>query len=603
MTESRPSDWQTYARLAGYVRSRSWYFLVAIFAYLCASLGEVFFAQILGSVVDSFNFDSPAGDLVAERKFWLPDFFLQLDLPKTILFSSMIGIAALIRALGTVLGEFLLSRVSFHVVHTIRCELHDRLLVLPSSYFDSSRQGEISNRLTDTTAKLRDTVTDVLKILFQDGGKLVLMLGAMFLINLYLTLLFLALAPIVAVIVRIASRRFRRISENIQASMGEVTHIGQETVGFFKSIRAYGAIEPQRSAFHRASERNRSQHLKLIATKAFSAQFIQLLVALGIAGLVGILFIERVSEGMTAGQLVAYIGLAGALASPVKRLSDVNARIQMGLAAASEIFEQIDLDAETDSGSKTLSNVRGEIEFKNVVFRYAPGSRNALDGVSLSITAGQTFALVGSTGGGKTTLVELMLRFHEPTSGQILLDDGLIDSFSKQSLRRHIALVSQEVLLFNDTLRSNIAFGELRQSSESQILDAIERSHVSEFVDKLPRGLDTIVGDRGSNLSQGQRQRVLIARAILKDAPILILDEATSALDAESETLVQSAIDDVMSKRTTLVVAHRLSTIENADVIAVLEQGKIIESGTHHELLSAQSRYAHLYRSQFKDAV
>ena len=594
-----PKDVQTYGRLATYIRSKAWLFVIAIVAFLAASAGEVFFAQILGSVVDSFSTSSTATEQVATRNLWLPDYFLKFGLPLAISFSLMIGVAATVRAIGTVLGEFLLSRVSFHVVHTIRCELHARLLVLPSFYFDSNKQGALSNRLTDTTSKLRDTVTDVQKILLQDGGKLILMLGYMFVINLYLTMLFLALAPIVAVIVRIASRRFRTISTNIQTSMGEVTHVGQETVNFFKTIRAFGGTSNQDKKFQSASEQNRKQHLKLVATKAVSAQFIQLLAAFAIAILVGILFIDQVSGGMTPGQLVTYVGLAGALVSPIKSLSDVNARIQVGLAAATEIFDQIDMDAETDKGTETLKRAQGEIRFENVTFQYTSMSRPSLRDISINIGAGQTFALVGSTGSGKTTLMEMLVRFYEPDTGEILIDGSPISRYSKASLRRQIALVSQEVFLFNDTLRSNITLGELNAASDERILDAIQRSRVGEFIDRLPRGLDTIVGDRGSNLSQGERQRVLIARAILKDAPILIFDEATSALDAESEALIQTALAEVMQNRTTLVVAHRLSTIENADTIAVMEQGQIVEIGTHSELMAEAGRYAFLRKTQF----
>ena len=604
------TDWQTYGRLTSYVRSRAWYFVIALFAFCLAAIAEVFFAQILGSVVGSFEAmtEGSTADITTNSEpvkswYWLPDYFLHyIPWPIPVLFACMIGVAALVRALSNVVGEFLLSRVSFFVVHAIRCELHDRLLMLPCSYFDESRQGDISNRLTDTTSKLRDTATDVLRILMQDGGKLVFMLGAMLLINLYLTLLFFVLAPIVAIVVRYASRRFRQISIRIQSSMGEVTHFGQETVVLHKTIRAYGAQDQQSSAFQDASATNRRQHLKMVATKASSAQFIQLLVAFVIASLVGILFIDQIKGGMDAADIITYIGLAGALASPIKRLSDLNARIQIGLAAATEIFDHVDQDEELDSGSDELCVKQATIEFNHVDFSYSNADKQALADITVTVEPGQTIAIVGSTGAGKTTLIQLLLRFYEPTSGQILLNGIPISSYTKKSLRNHLAFVSQEVILFNDTIRANIAYGQLQRASEAQIQSAIQRARVDVFTQRMHQGLDSKVGDRGTNLSQGERQRILIARAILKDAPILILDEATSSLDAESESLIQEALNEMMVGRTTLVVAHRLSTIVNADTIAVLDNGHIIELGSHQELLAKKGRYALLHASQFRNA-
>lgn len=609
-SKRRQSDWQTYGRLTSYVRSRAWYFLIAILAFFLAAIAEVFFAQILGSVVNSFEVSTEdsinnvaSGSVSTTSWFWLPNYFLDyIPWPIPVLFACMIGAAALVRALSNVVGEFLLSRVSFFVVHSIRCELHDRLLTLPCSYFDGSRQGDISNRLTDTTSKLRDTATEVLRILMQDGGKLVFMLGAMLLINLYLTVLFFVLAPIVAVIVHIASRRFRDISIRIQSSMGEVTHFGQETVVLHKTIRAYSAQEQQARAFEEASTRNRQQHLKMVATKASSAQFIQLLVAFAIAALVGVLFIDQIKGGLDAAGIITYIGLAGALASPIKRLSDLNARLQIGLAAASEIFDHIDRDVELDSGTEELSVSRAEIQFNNVDFTYDNAEKQSLSDICVNVEPGQTIAIVGATGAGKTTLIQLLLRFYEPTSGQILLNGVPISEYTKDSLRNHIAFVSQEVILFNDTIRNNIAYGTLHDASEEQIESAARRARVAVFTQRMPKGLDSEVGDRGTNLSQGERQRILIARAILKDAPILILDEATSSLDAESESLIQAALDEMMLGRTTLVVAHRLSTVVNADTIAVLDQGRIVELGSHQELLAKQGRYATLHASQFRDS-
>ncbi len=599
------SDVQTYLRLISYIRGKVWFLVIAILVFCFASLSEVFFAQVLGTVVDVF--DPPTQDQANQALnpewYWLPDLFLHhLRWPKAIAFAVMIGMAALVRALSTIVGEFLLSRVSFLVVHAIRCELHARLLVLPCSYFDSARQGDLSNRLTDTTSKLRDTATDVLRILMQDGGKLVFMLATMLLINWQLTCLFLMLAPVVGLVVHHASLRFRRISRNIQTSMGEVTHIGQESAMMHKAIRSYNAQDQQAAAFEKASEQNRRQHLKLIATKAISAQFIQFLVAIAIAILVGILFLEEISQGMSPGHLVTYIGLAGALASPIKRLSDVNARIQIGLAAATEIFDQIDLEKEQDEGSESLVIDQGRVVYQDVGLVYTEGGRQVLSNVSLEIEEGQTVALVGSTGAGKTSLIHLLLGYYEPTHGEISIDSKPLSSFTKSSLRHNIAFVSQDVLLFNTSIRGNVAYGSLRDASEVAIQDAIRRARVDLIVDRFPEGLDTVVGDRGSKLSHGERQRILIARAILKDAPILILDEATSSLDNESERLIQAALNEMMVGRTTLVVAHRLTTIENADMIAVMEQGQIVERGKHSELLAHGGKYALFHQSQFREA-
>lgn len=593
------SDISTYRRLISYLRGKVWYFVLAIVGYLLAACSEVVFAQTLGAVVDLFQ-QPPSGDpggTLKESINWVPGFVTWLGWAVTVVFPLLIVCTAMLRAIGTVAGEALLSRVSLNVIHTVRCELFDRLLVLPSSYYDANKQGEISNRLTDTTAKLRDTVTDVLKIGIQDGGKLVVFLYTLIALNAALTGIFVILAPVVALVVRYASRRFRRISERIQLTMGEVTQVGQESANAHKLIRAYGGEEHERTRFSSASLRNLKQNLKMVATKAASTQFIQLVVALAIGLLVGILFIPEVSGNMTTGDLVQYITIAGLLASPIKRLSDLNSRIQTGLAAADDIFAQIDHDTERDTGTVELESVRGDIEFRHISFKYASSERMVLDDFSLSIRAGETVAIVGTTGSGKSTITQLLMGFYEPTSGEILIDGHPISSLTKSNLRKQLALVSQDVLLFNDSLKANIAYGSLANRSDAAIERVVEKARVTEFVDRLPNGLESTVGDRGLNLSLGQRQRIAIARALLKDAPVLILDEATSSLDTDTESALQGVLTEDMVDRTMIVVAHRLSTVENADRIVVVEEGKIIEEGTHDELLRAGGRYAFLYRS------
>ena len=571
------SDWQTYRRLFGYVADQRGWFLLALVGFLLTAAGEVGFAAVFGIIIDSVAYPMPA-------------YVWQFPL-------LMLAIA-LARAFGTVTGEYSLSRISFRAIHVIRAQLFERLLVMPSKFYDSSVRGQLVSRLTFTTAQLRDTTTDALKIIVADGLKVIACLTAMFVYNWLLTLIFLAVSPLVALIVRYASRRFRRLSTRIQGSMGDVTHVAAEAVAGYREVKIFHGEPYERARFDAASERNRRQNLKMAATKASSAQVIQCIVAAGLAVLVGLIFRPDVGGGMSPGDLAAYLGFAGMLANPIKKLSDVNARLQRGLAAATEIFEQIDAPAEADEGALEVDRVTGEIVFERVSFAYDPSRPAVLDDVSLTIRAGQTVALVGRSGAGKSTLASLIARFYEPTRGRILLDGEPLGSYRLASLRRQIALVSQDVTLFNDTLAANIAYGGLADASREAIATAALRAHADEFIRAMPQGLDTVVGDDGVLLSGGQRQRVAIARALLKDAPVLILDEATSSLDAHSERHVQAALEEVMRGRTTILIAHRLSTVEKADVIAVVEDGAVVETGAHEELMAAGGAYADLYRSQ-----
>ena len=596
------SDWQTYKRLLRYVRPYWLLFLVSVVGFFLGSAAEAYFVKLFGDLIDTWD---QSAIQVAYR---IPLLMIA---------------AVLVRALGEVIGEILLSQISFSVVHNVRTQLFDQLLRMPSAYFDASSQGHLVSRITYNVAQLRDTGTDALKSIVQDGGKVLVYVGYMLVLSWKLTLIFAATAPLVALVVGYASRRFRKISRRIQSSMGDVTHVTSEAVSGYRVVRIFGGEAYEQDRFHRSSRYNRRQNLKMVATKVTSTQIIQIFVVAALAVLIAMLFRPEVGGGLSTGQVVTFLGLAGMLANPIRKLSEVNARLQRGLAAAEDIFGQMDHPPEQDEGSYEADRVTGRLEFRNLCFSYDNGGPPVVDlesrpagpeaehqaeaatvlrDINLVIEPGQTVALVGRSGSGKSTLASLIPRFYEPGSGDILLDGRPLADYTLASLRRQIALVNQHVTLFNDTLERNIAYGALAEADSAAVEEAVRRAHADVFTNELPEGLQTVVGDDGVLLSGGQRQRIAIARALLKDAPVLILDEATSALDTESERHIQAALEEVMRGRTTLVIAHRLSTIENADLIVVMDKGAIVEQGTHTSLLAAGGAYASLYDAQFEDA-
>ena len=577
MTAEQSSDWSLYKRLLAYVIPLWPIFLLAIVGFLIGNIAEAYFARLVADVVKVWEYP--------------PD-------NATIYFPLMILLAAGLRGIGTVAGELFLGRISFHVVHRIRTQLFSQLIEMPTAYFDQSTPAHLVSRITFNVAQLRDTSSDALKTLIQDGTKVIVLLVAMFYTSWKLTLIFLAITPLVALIAAYAGRRFRRISGRIQSSMGDVTHVASEMIGGHRVVRIFGGEKYETDRFTHSSDRNRRQNLKMIVTKASSVQIIQLIVAAALALLIALLFNPLVGGAMSADDVLFFMSLAGLLARPIKKLSEVNARLQRGLAAAQDIFSQFDQQAELNQGAYQVDRVAGRIDFRDVHFAYTTGKERVLNGISFTAKPGQTIALVGRSGGGKSTLISLLPRFYEAETGQILLDEVPIVDFELSSLRDQIAIVNQQVVLFNATLRRNIAYGALETKSEADIEQAIVEAHADGFIKELPDGLDTIVGDNGVLLSGGQRQRIAIARALLKNAPILILDEATSALDNESERHIQSALEAVMRDRTTIVIAHRLSTIEKADQILVIEDGCIVESGDHQTLLEKQGAYARLYDTE-----
>ena len=553
---------------------------LSIIGFFLAAAAEAGFAKLFGDLIDQWND---------------PEYRASALIP------LMMGSAALVRAVGSILGESLIARVSFWVIYNLRQELFLKLLVLPSAYFDANSQGHIVNRITFTVAQLREAGTDAFKAIIEDGLKVIVLMGALLWLNWKLTLVFIASAPILALVVVFASNRFRRISRKIQHSMGDVTHVLSESVSGYREVKTFGGQEYEESRFLESNKINRQQNIKMTDTRVLSAQINYTTVALALCALIFLFYRPDLVGEVSAGDAVTFLALAGLLGRPIKKLSEVNAKLQRGLAAAEDVFDQLDAKVEEDSGSVEIKKALGRIEIKDLSFGYDKELVPVLKNINLSVEPGKTLALVGRSGSGKTTLASLIARFYEVSEGEILLDGVNLTDLSLLSLRRQISVVSQQPTLFNDNLRNNIAYGQLSGAADESIRLAVERAGASEFVEALPEGLETFVGDDGVLLSGGQRQRVAIARALLKNSPILILDEATSALDNESERSIQLALEELTAERTTIVIAHRLSTVEAADQIVVLDKGEVVEKGNHTELLQQGGLYADLYASQFKD--
>lgn len=573
-------SWDTYKRLLAYVRP----FLLA---FSLAVVGNIIYAAASTGMAAAMEYVIAAIENPTAQN-------------RLILTLVIVGVFAF-RGLGTFLSQYFISYVGRQVINALRNDVFNRLMTLPSRYFDDNAAGRLVSKLTFNVEQVAEATTNAVTITLREGLTIVGLLGYMFYTNWKLTLIFLAVGPIIGAVVSYASKRFRKISQRIQGSMGDITHVASESITGYRVVRTFGGEDYERQRFQEVNSKNLRQSLKMASTQAISVPVIQVLVAIAIAGLVWMMLAPEIRGGMTTGQLVAFITAATTMAKPIRQVTSVHAQIQKGVAAAYDVFETIDETPEQDPGTYAPDRVDGEIIFDNVAFRYRDQLDNVLEGISLTIPAGQSVALVGRSGSGKSTLVSLLPRFYEYTGGDIRIDGHSLRAFSLKALRAQIALVTQNVVLFNDTIAANIAYGALRNCTREQIREAAAKAHALEFIDRMPEGLDTRIGDNGVMLSGGQRQRLAIARALLKDAPILILDEATSALDTESERHIQEALETVMRGRTTLVIAHRLSTIEKADRILVMENGRIAESGRHDELLAAGGAYAQLHQMQFSE--
>lgn len=569
-----------YGRLLSYVLPYIPLFIVSILGFAIYSGSQVAATEWLKRVIDYVN--EPIGDL-------------RLILPLALI------VIALVRGVGFFIGNYLLSSISNRLVHNLRTELFEKLTVLPSSYYDQHSSGHLISRITFNVMQVTGAATNALKILIREGLLVIGLITYLMFLNWKLAMFLFIAAPFIALIVGIAARRLRKISGRIQTAMGDVTHVASETITGHEEVKSFGGEEYEIDRFNDASDNNRKQNLKLEATNSIASPLVQLFVSAALALITWLALDASIVSNMTPGTFIAFFSAAGMLAKPVRQLSEINSQIQKGLAAAEDIFSQLDEKAERNDGTYTSEAVKGDITFTNLNFSYDTGEGgNTLEDINLTINQGETVAFVGKSGAGKTTLMSLLPRFYDGYEGDISIDDKSISEYEITNLRSHISLVSQNVTLFNDTIANNINYGSA-EFDLNKIKEAAKKANADSFIELMADGYDTQTGDDGVLLSGGQRQRIAIARAILKDAPILILDEATSALDSESENYIQEALVELSRNKTTLVIAHRLSTIETADKIVVLDQGKIVEVGDHTSLIQNDDHYAELHRNQFKD--
>lgn len=581
MNIPRTTGLQVYQRLIGYSLEYGHYLLLAIVGLIISAVTQPLFAWILGPLLDKAILQR---DQVVIA--WLP--------------LGILGIF-LLRGVAMFVSGYYIGLVGRQVTKTLRDQVFAHLLRMPVRFFENTSSGKLLAYVSYYIDQVANASIRGITSLVQDSVTIIGLLALMFYQSWQLTLATLVIAPLITVVVVYATRRLRRLSHKVQDSVGQVTQIANEMIRGYKVVRIFNGEQYESQRFSAANEDNINLQMKRMVTELLSTPLVQFMVAVALAAMVYIATRESTLETLSPGTFMSFIMSMILMLTPIRNLTQLNAQLQTAIAAGEGIFELLDSQTERDNGTQVLQQCRGEVEFRDVAFVYPETDKVVLRNINLTVKPGEKIALVGKSGSGKTTLVNLLPRFHDVQTGEIRLDGVPLQDIRLHDLRSQLAYVGQDIVLFNDSVRNNIAYGDMRGMPEERIRAAAEAAHALEFIEKLPQGFDTLIGDNGVMLSGGQRQRLSIARAILSSAQILILDEATSALDTESERHIQAALDRLLENRTTFMIAHRLSTIENADRILVMQDGEILESGKHADLLAQNGQYARLYALQFHD--